>query len=271
MMRSLWTAASGMTTQQMNVDTIANNLANVNTTGFKKETLEFKSLLYETMQKAGVDQKGNGRPVALQVGHGVRAVATNVNFSQGTIQRTDNMLDFALDGKGFFSILGPNNEQFYTRDGSFKLSVVDEELMLTTSEGYPVLNSDDEPILLENTLDLNRLEIGNDGAFRYMNEDNEMEDLDITFKIVQFNNPSGLEKTGNNLLRATTASGMSILEQDNDDLKKSTLIGQSLEYSNVQTVEEMVKLIVAQRAYEVSSKAIQTSDDMLAQANQLKR
>ncbi|TCT14006.1 flagellar basal-body rod protein FlgG [Natranaerovirga pectinivora] len=271
MMRSLWTAASGMTTQQLNVDTISNNLANVNTTGFKKERVEFKSLLYHTMENATSNENGAGRPVALQVGHGVRPVATSVNFSQGTIERTDNAFDFAIDGKGFFSVRGFNGDEFYTRDGSFKLSIMGDELMLTTSEGYAVLDNNGEPIMFENDVDLNRLEIGPDGAFRFIDAENNLVDMNMMFKVVQFRNPSGLEKIGSNLLRSTTASGGPLIEEDEDNITRSRIIGRSLEVSNVQVVEEMVKLIVAQRAYEVSSKAIQTSDDMLAQANQLKR
>jgi flagellar basal-body rod protein FlgG len=270
-MRSLWTAASGMTTQQLNVDTISNNLSNVNTTGYKKERIEFKSLLYETMANATINQDGVGRPVALQVGHGVRPIASSVNFSQGTIENTGNPLDFALDGKGFFTILGPNDNEYYTRDGSFKLAVFEDGLMLTTSEGYPVLSVDDEPIFFEGDIDFNRISIGEDGSFSFVNEDNEVEDMNIMMKIVQFNNPAGLEKLGGNFYRNTTASGQPRVEAEEDVLSRSSLIRNSLEVSNVQVVEEMVKLIVAQRAYEVSSKAIQTSDDMLAQANQLKR
>ena len=143
--------------------------------------------------------------------------------------------------------------------------------MLSTSDGYPVLDQDDEPIMFDNTLDLNKIEIGNDGSFRYVNSDGEVEDLGVSFKIVQFTNPLGLEKMGNNLLTRTAASGEPLLEADEDELVKSNILGKSLEYSNVQVVEEMVKLIVAQRSYEYSSKAIQASDEMLQQANQLKR
>ncbi|TCK93368.1 flagellar basal-body rod protein FlgG [Natranaerovirga hydrolytica] len=271
MMRSLWTSASGMTSQQLNVDTISNNLANVNTTGYKKERMEFKSLLYETMGHAEINEDGQGRPVALQVGHGVRPIASTVNFSQGGIERTENNLDFAIDGKGFFAVRGIDGEEYYTRDGSFKASVLNDEIMITTSEGYPILGMDDEPILLDNNIDLDRLEVGEDGSFRYMNLEGEVEELDTAFKMVQFNNVGGLEKTGSNLYRNTSASGEPIVESENDNIRNSRIIGRSLEVSNVQVVEEMVKLIVAQRAYEVSSKGIQTSDDMLAQANQLKR
>ncbi|MFP4697167.1 MAG: flagellar basal-body rod protein FlgG [Eubacteriales bacterium] len=271
MMRSLWSAASGMTSQQLKVDTISNNLANVNTVGYKKERVEFKSLLYDTMVKAGVNENGEGKPVPLQVGHGVRPVATSINFTQGTIENTENDFDFAIDGKGFFTVLGPNNEEHYTRDGSFKLSVSEDSIMLVTSDGYPILDSEGEPIELDDNIDLSKLEIGRDGAFRYINEDNEVEELDISFRINQFNNPIGLEKVGDNLLRRTSASGEPLLEGEDDDLVNSTILSKNLEVSNVQVVEEMVDMIVSQRAYEVSSKSIQTSDDMLAQVNQLKR
>jgi flagellar basal-body rod protein FlgG len=271
MMRSLWTAASGMVSQQMNVDTISNNLANVNTVGYKKSRVEFKSLLYETMQRAGVDENGAGRPVNLQVGYGVRPIATVKDYSMGNIEMTNNPLDLAIDGEGFFAVLGPNDEVLYTRDGSFKVSIVDDETMLVTSDGYPVLSIDEEPIYIPPEVNISDLIIGEDGTFSYVNGEGETEELDIQIQIVQFPNRAGLEDVGRNLLRPTSASGQPIFEVDGDVNRPSRVIQGSLESSNVQVVEEMVKLIVAQRAYEISSKAIQTSDDMLAQVNQLKR
>lgn len=271
MMRSLWTAASGMVSQQMNVDTISNNLANVNTMGYKKSRMEFKSLLYETMQRAGIDENGAGRPVNLQIGHGVRPVGTVKNYSMGNIEMTDNPLDVAIDGDGFFAVLGNDDEILYTRDGSFKVSMVDGESMLVTTDGYPILSTDEEPIYIPQDVNISDLLIGEDGFFSYVNAEGETVELGIQMQIVQFPNRAGLEDIGRNLLKPTTASGEPAFEVDGEVNRTSRLIQRSLESSNVQVVEEMVKLIVAQRAYEISSKAIQTSDDMLSQANQLKR
>ncbi|MCT4545207.1 MAG: flagellar basal-body rod protein FlgG [Vallitalea sp.] len=271
MIRSLYTAASGMKTQQMNVDTISNNLANVNTTGYKKESLEFKSLLYENMGKADMDKQGKGRPVNLQVGHGVKPVGTVRSYTIGTMQKTDNPLDIAITGDGFFAIKNHLDEEVYTKDGSFKIALVDNRQRLITSEGYRVMDVNDEPIYFDRNIDIKKIEIGSDGSFSIMDSDGQPIDMDIKLKIVQFKNVNGLEALGNNLLRATSSSGEPIAENDDDDIVKSTIIQGTLEGSNVQVVEEMVNLIVAQRAYEVSSKAIQTSDEMLSQANNLKR
>lgn len=271
MMRSLWTAASGMKSQQSQVDTISNNLANVNTTGYKKERLEFKSLLYETMQKATTDADGAGRPVNLQVGHGVRPVATLKNFSTGNIDMTHNSLDLAINGKGFFAIQGPNEEEVYTRDGSFKTSVVDGELMIVTSDGYPLLGIDDEPIYIPENVSIEDLTITEEGVLQYIDEDQELVELDNQIKIVQFSNRAGLEAMGQNFFKVTLASGEPIIEVDEELQNPSRIVQGALESSNVQVVEEMVKMIIAQRVYDINSKAIQTSDDMLAIANQLKR
>lgn len=271
MMRSLWTAASGMTTQQLLVDTISNNLANVNTTAYKKEKAEFKSLLYQTIAKAGVDEQGNGRPVGIQVGSGVRVSAISSNYTQGIIETTDNPLDFAIEGKGFFAVRGLNEEEFYTRDGNFKLSIMDDELLLVTADGYPVLSTDGEPIVFDGNLDVSRLNVTADGIFTYPDDDGIEAELGIQIRVAQFNNTAGLEKLAGNLVRSTTASGVARYEAEDDELDSSLVRQRAIEASNVQVVEEMVKLIVAQRAYDISSKTIQTSDEMLQQANQLKR
>lgn len=272
MMRSLWTAASGMKAQQLNVDTISNNLANVNTTGYKKQRLEFKDMLYETMSKATVDPgNGEGRPVNLQVGHGVRPVATVKSYARGNLQSTGNPLDMALDGNGFFVIQGPTGP-VYTRDGAFKVSLnEDGEAKLVTADGYPVLNTDDEEIILPAEVNLSELLVSDDGRLSYVNVDGEMEDLEQQIKIVQFRNSPGLEDIGNNFVKQTTASGAPLIEADGDVTSRTKIVQRFLETSNVQVVDEMVSLIIAQRAYDVNSKSIQTSDQMLEQANNLKR
>ena len=266
MMRALWTAGSGMIAQQFNVDVISNNLANVNTNSYKKERAEFKDLLYETIDRAVV-QGGNGRPVNLQVGHGVRVAATVKNFSVGNFDKTDNPLDFAINGEGFFKIAGPGGRIAYTRDGSFKLSVGDEGIKLVTSDGYPVLDQDDSEIIFD--FDVSRMQVSGEGEINYVDETNTSVYTGIKLGMVRFPNRQGLESIGNNLYLQTDASGWPVSEEEFED--KSILLQRFLESSNVQIVEEMVKLIVAQRAYEVNSKAIQSADDMLGMANNLRR
>lgn len=277
MMRSLWTAASGMTSQQQNVDTISNNLANVNTFGYKKERMEFKSLLYETMKRADLDEANQtGRPVNLQIGHGVRPIAVARMFSTGNFERTDYQLDFAIDGNGFFVVsrgetAAGEQDIGYTKDGAFKISPSDEGNRLVTAEGYPILGVDDEPIIIPPEVAITSLTIGEDGIMTYMTADGVQEDLGLQIDIVQFPNLQGLEAIGSNLYAATTASGEAVKESEGETTRVSRLVQGALEMANVQVAEEMVNLIVAQRAYELNSKAIQTSDDMLQQANNLKR
>ena len=268
MMRSLWTAGSGMVAQQFNVDVISNNLANVNTTAYKKERVEFKDLLYETMGRAYI-LEDRGRPVNLQVGHGVAISATAKDFATGSFEKTDNPYDLAIDGDGFFKVLGPNDEILYTRDGSFKISITDQGKMLATSEGYPVLDEFDTEIIFDYDLDLSKLNISEDGELSYNDEDDVNVPLGQRIGIVDFENRDGLESIGKNFYTRTVASGEAIYNEDRTD--KSTLLRRYLETSNVQVVEEMVKLIVAQRAYELNSKAIQSSDEMIGMANNLKR
>lgn len=269
MMRSLWTAASGMTSQQFNVDNISNNISNVNTTSFKKERAEFKSLLYQTMERASLDGADTGKPVNLQVGLGVRPIATNRMFTQGSVEKTENKTDLAIQGQGFFMVRTGENEVSYTRDGSFKLSVGDGENNLVTSEGYYVLNSDGEPITIPSNVPLQDVTISENGAISYR-QNGEIQNTGINIGIVQFSNPQGLEAIGGNLYSVTSASGEPIAEAD-AEFPKSKILQGFLELSNVNIAEEMVNLIVAQRAYELNSKAITTSDEMLQQANNLKK
>lgn len=265
-MRSLWTASSGMKAMQFNVDTISNNLANVNTTAFKKEKAEFEDLLYVTMERAYM-LEDQGRPVNLQVGHGVVAKSVTRDFTGGSLQQTENPLDFAIVGNGFFSIRYADQNIYYTRDGSFKLSVSEDGNMLTTSRGYPVLDENGEPVYFNYPLE--QMVVSEQGDVNYKDEEGYIIPTGQRIGIFKFNNPQGLESIGGNMYAENSASGFAVY--DNEMGEPSVLRQGYLESSNVQVVEEMVNLITAQRAYELNSKAITTADEMLGMANSLKR
>lgn len=271
MIRSLWTAASGMISQQTNVDTISNNLANVNTTGYKKETAQFKSLLYQTIQANSTDSEGNQKPVGIQTGLGVRNSAIVSQFSQGTLNETRNDFDFAIEGDGFFMVRLNDGSTGYTRNGSFSMSLGNNGLTLATAEGNPVLDINGAPITLDQNINTSDLEIDEYGNLTYPNEEGNLEPLGIQIGLAQFNNPAGLTKSSNSILKESDASGAPRYESLDGALKKSKVRQGYLEGSNVQTVNEMVDLIVAQRAYEMSSKSITAADEMLQQANNLRR
>lgn len=267
MMRSLWTAASGMKAMQFNVDTISNNLANVNTTGYKKEKAEFEDILYVSMQKAYSAENAQ-RPVNLQVGHGVVSRATARDFSSGNLEQTANKLDMAIEGVGFFGVRGVDGNTYYTRDGSFKVAMTDEGKMLTNSKGYPVLDQDGMEIYFDG--DMANYEIQPSGEVTYKDiETGATLPTGQYIGLFQFENPMGLEALGGNLYRSNTATGEPLLDFETEN--PSTIRNYFLEASNVQVVEEMVKLITAQRAYELNSKAITTSDEMLQTANNIRR
>lgn len=272
MVRSLWTGATGMIAQQLNVDNISNNLANINTTGYKTEVMEFKSLLYQTVQTKTTTANGDtNKPIGAEVGLGVRNSSIMSVFEQGSFLETGLDTDFAINGNGFFAVQGEDGNTYYTRNGHFVFALGTDGLTLSTSDGLPVLSSDGEPIVLEDDMVVDKVNINKDGELYYPNEDGTYESMDIKIGLWQFNNPSGLSKTGDSLYEVTEASGEALNEDDTENLTKSTLRSQYLEGSNVQIADEMVNLIVAQRAYEMNSKVITTSDEMLQQANQLKR
>jgi flagellar basal-body rod protein FlgG len=273
MMRSLWTAASGMTAQQTNVDVISNNLANVNTTAYKASRMEFKSLLYQTLSRATTDPAtGITGPSNLQVGLGVRPVATTRQFSTGNFDRTDQIMDFAINGPGFFMIQRDPDTVAFSRDGNFRVSVMDDGgLMLVTAEGRAVLDIDGAEIVFPPEVNISTMSVDDFGNITFIDADGEVEDLGLQIGIVQFSNLQGLETIGSNLFGVTAASGQPILEADGATPITSSILQGVIEMSNVQLAEEMVRLIIAQRAYEINSRSIQTSDEMLQQAAQLKR
>lgn len=264
MMRSLWTTAAGMNGQQFNIDTIAHNLSNVNTSGYKKLRAEFDDLLYQTYRIAGTPAtETTVVPTPTQVGHGVKVATTQRLFSQGALQATDNVTDVAIQGQGFFRVLTFDGSYAYTRDGSFK---IDSNGQLVTSQGYRVLP---EVILPENFVD-DSLTITRDGRISVKVAGNDEPVQVGQFEVYRFVNPAGLSAVGENLFKITPASGDAIAGRPGFD-GMGQLQQRFLEASNVSIVKEMVDMIMAQRAYEFNSKAIQTSDNMLGIAANLKR
>lgn len=270
MMRSLWTAASGMRSQQTNVDNISNNLANVNSVGYKKNTAEFKSLLYQNLQSTSTNNAGENKPVAAQVGLGSRLASITSVYTQGPLTANESPLAVAVQGDGFFKVRDKNGDTLYTRDGSFQSSPVNGGNMICTSDGNPLLDVNNKEIIIPSDYTLSTLVIDEDGNMSAKNAEGELVNLGVKIGLVQFNNPAGLAQEGNNLLRVTNASGNPMEESTSANLTKSKINQYYIEGSNVQVVDEMVNLIVAQRAYEINSKAITASDEMLKQANNLR-
>ncbi len=260
MMRSLWTAATGMVAQQMNIDTISNNLANVNTIGFKKSRAEFEDLMYQTMKIAGTrTEGGNVTPVGIQVGMGVRPMTVHKFFTQGDFQNTGNPLDVAIEGDGFF-LVDFNGMEAYTRAGAFKL---DNEGRMVTANGYRL---QPEFAVPPETVNVVISEKGHMAALD--RQGNELASTDI--QLYTFQNNPGLNAIGRNLFLETEASGTATAGTPGEE-NVGTLAQGFLEGSNVELVEEMVGMIIGQRAYEVNSKAIATSDQMLQNAINVKR
>lgn len=275
MMRSLWTAASGMRAQQTNVDTIANNLANVNTIGYKNEQASFKSLLYQNLQSTSTNNAGENKPVAAEVGLGSRVSAITSIFEQGHLIASDNPFSMAIEGDGFFQVRTVSGEIHYTRDGSFNISPTDQGNLLCTADGYPVLDQYGNNIYLPTTYIATELEVSKEGVLAFPDETGNPAPLisngyAVQFGLVQFNNPAGLSKEGSNNFSVTPASGEPVPEFGNNNLKPSEVHQKYTERSNVDVANEVVNLIVAQRAYEMNSKAIQATDDMMQQANNLR-
>ena len=249
-----------MQSQQTNLDVIANNLANVNTTGFKKVKAEFQDLLYQTSRSAGADQGGgNTVPTSLQIGHGSRLISTSKIFTNGELTQTGERLDVAIQGDGFFEVQLPDGTQAFTRDGALKVA---SDGRVTTSDGLP-LQGGWQPI----PAGTEQISISPNGAVTVKGAGGIQ-----TFQVnlVRFANPAGLESAGRNIFKETPASGTAEIGAPGENGYGELQQGY-LEMSNVKVVEEMVNMILAQRAYEVNSKAVQTADEMMQLSNNLRR
>ncbi|NPB08780.1 MAG: flagellar basal-body rod protein FlgG [Thermodesulfobacteria bacterium] len=260
MIRSLWTGATGMQAQQLKLDVIAHNLANVNTAGFKKSRVDFEDLLYQKLKLAGaLNAEGNQVPVGMEIGLGVRPVAVSKVFSQGEYEQTNKELDLAIEGRGFFKVL-VNGEELYTRAGHFK---VDRDGYVVTPNGARLQPEFTVP---NGTV---RIEVTQDGLMTALDA-NGTALAQVQLLLYDFPNPAGLYAIGRNLYRASDAAG-DVIEGQPGREGFGTIAQGYLEMSNVDVVEEMVQMIVTQRAYEANSKTIQTADNMLEMANNVKR
>ena len=272
MVRSLWSAATGMNAQQTNVDTIANNLANVNSVGYKAQVAQFKSLLYQNLQSVTTTANGDPKPTSSQVGLGVRTSSLNSLFTQGSLLDSDSDTAFAIEGHGFFALRGDDGTTYYTRNGDFIWAIgTNGGMTLTNADGLPVLDSTGRAISLNRNYIASKITITEDGQVCYPDELNNPVPIGITIGTYQFSNPGGLNRVGDTLFAVTDASGRALNEDTTPGVSKSRIVQGYLEGSNVQVANEMVNLIVAQRAYEMNSKAITTSDSMMETANNLKR
>jgi flagellar basal-body rod protein FlgG len=262
MIRALLTAASGMKAQQLQVDTVANNIANVNTAGFKKSQLSFRSMLYQTMREPGAPTAANlMNPTGLQVGSGTEVSGSLMHFAQGELEPTGAMLDIAIQGEGFFRIRLPSGEFRYTRDGTFR---VDGTGQIVTTEGHVLETAPTIP------QDVTSVIFGEDGTISAITNEGQPPSQIGTLSLFRFPNPAGLKAQGGNLYSESASSGAA--RQVQPAQTGNGVLRQGFrERSNVQVVEELVALILAQRNYEVNSRAIRVSDEMLQQVNQMVR
>lgn len=261
MIRSLWIAKTGLESQQTNMDVISNNLANVNTTGFKRSRAVFEELMYQTLRQPGAQVgAANQLPSGLQIGTGVRTVASERIHTQGNLKETGNSLDIAIQGRGFLQVEMPDGTFAYTRDGSLQ---VDQNGQLVTAGGYPVQPPINIP---ENALSIT---IARDGTVSVTQPGAAGVNVQVgQLELSTFVNPAGLQSAGENLYVETDASGPANFAQPGLD-GAGLVLQQFTETSNVNVAEELVNMITTQRAYELNSKAIQTSDQMLARLTQL--
>ena len=262
MIRALYSASTGMKAQQLNIDTISNNISNVNTIGYKKQRAEFATLMSQVMEYAGTPTSATTiSPTGIEVGLGVRTTAVKKVFTEGNLKETSNSLDLAITGKGFFQIELPDGTISYSRDGAFKL---DNNGDVVNSDGYrliPQITVPDDAV---------EIAISPDGTFSIIQQGQAIANQIGNIEITNFVNPAGLHSMGNNLYIETQASGNPIIGQPGLD-GLGEIRQNFIEMSNVQLVEEMTDLIMGQRAYEAGSKVIKTSDEMLQTVNQLKR
>lgn len=257
---ALYSAATGMDAQQRNLDVIANDIANVNTTAYKRTQNEFKDLIYQTLKPIGTDAgDGTQTPTGIQVGNGTQLAATTKIFTQGQLTQTGNEMDVAIEGNGFFEVKMPDGRTVYTRDGSLKLNA---EGKIVNAEGLELGSGfQDIPVHRES------IGISSNGTISILLPGGSTQTFNI--QLAKFANPSGLKSLGNNLFEATDASGDATL--GDPGLEGYGHIRQYyLEMSNVNVVQSMVNMIIAQRAYEMNSKSIQTADEMMSKINQLK-
>lgn len=262
MMRSMWTAATGMEAQQLNIDVISNNLANVNTVGFKRSRVDFQDLLYQTLKPAGTTEaQGSQVPTGVQVGMGTRVSSVQKLFTQGNFQHTENPLDIAIEGDGFFQVKTPDGGTAFTRDGSFKK---DAQGKLVNASGYPM-----EPQITI-PAEATAVFIGEDGTVSVTVPGQTAPQEVGQIQIAKFLNPAGLNSIGRNLFTVSASSGEPIVDTPGQN-GLGTLGPGFIEMSNVSVVDEMVNMITAQRAYEVNAKSISTADEMLSIANNLRR
>jgi flagellar basal-body rod protein FlgG len=263
MIRALYSAASGMTAQQLNVDNIANNLANANTAGFKMRRAQFQDLLYQSMVQPGsAAGQQTVVPTGLQVGLGTRTSSNEIIFTQGNFAETDNPLDLVIQGRGFFQVRRSTGDLAYTRAGSFHL---DKEGNIVTSDGDPI-----EPQITI-PADAQNLTIAPDGTVSYTQASQTTAQQAGQIQIAGFPNPAGLNSIGRNLYLPTDASGEPTLANPGGQEGLGSLQQGYTEQSNVSIVEEFINLIVAQRAYEANSKVVKAADDMYQQVNNLSR
>ena len=261
MLRAFSTSATAMVAQQMMVDVIANNLANINTNGFKRSRIDFQDLLYIKMREAGTEvASGINSPGGIEIGSGVRVAATLKVFTAGELQTTQRSLDIAIIGEGFLQVSLPNGDIMYTRDGALQRNADGE---LVNNIGYAI-----EPSITIPT-DAIAVDIGKDGGVN-VTDSSGTQSVVGTIELAFFPNPSGLSSEGDNLLAETEASGTPTTGTPGDN-EFGTIQGGFLERSNVQMITELVNLITAQRAYETNSRAIRAGDEMLRQANQIAR
>ncbi|HET6419124.1 MAG TPA: flagellar basal-body rod protein FlgG [Geobacteraceae bacterium] len=260
MIRALWTAASGMQAQQLNIDVISNNLANVNTAGFKKSRADFQDLMYQNLKTTGAPSTSSTQTAGIQVGLGVTPAAVTKEFTPGNITQSGNQLDLAIEGDGFFQIQMPDGTTAYSRAGSFKK---DGQGRIVNSDGYPMMP---EIVIPAN---VSSITIGNDGTVSVTQAGQSTPTTVGTIQLASFSNPAGLTSMGHNLYQATDASGNANTGTPGQN-GLGTVSQGFLEMSNVNVMEEMVNMIVSQRAYEINSKAVQAADQMLQTTNNMK-